>query len=213
MQIDQIGADGNVRGSKTGNVSDLTKQAALALNPVQAVKFMAEQQGKRDTEGALLDRQVQLENLRQSGQENREDRRDERLNTRLDAQSENLDRRLSAGGRTTMSQDRGNMEIDAAREAITGMSPQEIMRRTAKATNTGRANPDYSPGLARQAELANRRKIGADDWFDTMKKLAEALKILIALEREAYGIDARRSVGESIEELLERLDSLAGVPA
>ncbi|MCX7168732.1 MAG: hypothetical protein NTY41_00175 [Proteobacteria bacterium] len=58
------------------------------------------------------------------------------------------------------------MEIDAAREAITGMSPQEIMRRTAKATNTGRENPEYSPGLARQAALANRRKIGADDWFD-----------------------------------------------
>ena len=60
---------------------------------------------------------------------------------------------------------------------------------------------------------AYRKVISLPARVDTMKKLAEALKILIALEREAYGIDGRRSVGESIEELLERLDSLAGVPA
>lgn len=58
-----------------------------------------------------------------------------------------------------------------------------------------------------------RKVISLPARVETMKKLAEALKILIALEREAYGIDARRSVGESLEELLERLDSLAGVSA
>lgn len=67
----------------------------------------------------------------------------------------------------TSAQERGNSEIDAAREAVAGLSPQEIQRRTAKATNTGRDNPDYDPALARQAALAGRRKIGADDWFDT----------------------------------------------
>jgi len=54
-----------------------------------------------------------------------------------------------------------------------------------------------------------RKVISLPARVDTMKKLAEALKILIALEREAYGIDGRRSVGESIEDLLERLDEMA----
>jgi hypothetical protein len=66
----------------------------------------------------------------------------------------------------TVAQQRGNAEIDAAREAIAGLSPQDIMRRTARATNTGRENPDFDPGLARQAALANRRMLGSDDWFD-----------------------------------------------
>lgn len=180
MRVDQIDAQGTVIGSKTGKIADLTEQAALALNPLQAVKFMAEQQGKRKTEGALLDRQVQLEDMRQTGREAQESRRDDRLGMRLDAQSQALDKRLGAQssslerrldarqqrGGLTATQERSNAEIDAAREAVAGMSRQDIMRKTAKATNTGRENPDYDPGLARQAGLANRRKIGDDDVFD-----------------------------------------------
>jgi hypothetical protein len=179
MRVDQLDAQGKILGSKVGKIGDLTEQAALALNPLQAVKFMAQEQGKRKTEGALLDRQVQLEQMRQGGQETRDDRRDERMGMRLDAQSAQLDKRLGAQSSQldrrlqaqadrglTAAQDRSNAEIDAAREAVAGMSRQDIMRKTAKATNTGRENPDYDPGLARQAGLANRRKIGDDDVFD-----------------------------------------------
>jgi len=37
------------------------------------------------------------------------------------------------------------------------------------------------------------------------KQLTDSLKTLIAAEREAYGIDGKQSVGETIEELLEKL--------
>lgn len=156
-------------GSRTMPAADMGKMAIGALAPTKLVEFMAQQHGKREAEGATLNRQLELERLRQEGQDVRDDRREERLQTRLDAQSANLERRLSAnGGRggLTVAQQRSNAEIEAAREAVAGLSPQDIMRRTAKATNTGRENPDYDPGLARQAALANRRMLGTDDWFD-----------------------------------------------
>lgn len=153
-------------GSKTMPAADMGKMAIGALAPTKLVEYMAQQHGKREAEGATLNRQLELERLRQEGQDVRDDRREERLQQRLDAQSSSLERRLSAGGGLTVAQQRGNAEIDAAREAIAGLSPQDIMRRTARATNTGRENPDFDPGLARQAALANRRMLGSDDWFD-----------------------------------------------
>lgn len=66
----------------------------------------------------------------------------------------------------TLSQERGNAEIDAARDLIGGLTPEEIRRRTAKTTDTGRENPDYDPMLARASTLATRRKIGSDSSFD-----------------------------------------------
>jgi len=192
---------GQVTGTKVMGAADLAKSAVNMLQPTKMVDFMVQQQGKREGEGALLDRQIQLEQMRQEGQESREDRRDDRFNKRLDAQSEMLDRRLSAGGKVTMSQDRSNMEIDAAREAITGMSPQEIMRRTAKATNTGRENPDYSPGLARQAALANRRKIGADDWFDTRQGQNQG---------DSFGSFSGKPLTELTEQQLQHYGKVAG---
>ncbi|TAJ20772.1 MAG: hypothetical protein EPO47_05100 [Rugosibacter sp.] len=155
LQIDQVDASGKVVGSKTGKVSDLAEQSALALNPVQAVKFIAEQKAKRDSEAATLDRSIQLEGLRSERDQTREDRRDARLTRQLDAR-----------GGLTATQQRSNFEIDAARDAVSGMTQQDIMRRTAKATNTGRENPDYDPGLARQVALAGRRKVGDDEVFD-----------------------------------------------
>lgn len=163
---------GQQLGSKTMPGPDMGKMAIGALAPTKLVEFMAQQHGKREAEGASLNKSLELERLRQEGADVRDDRREERLQTRLDAQSANLERRLSTqGGRggPTASQLRSNAEIDAAREAVAGLSPQEIMRRTAKATNTGRENPDYDPGLARQAALANRRKIGDDEIFDQPK--------------------------------------------
>ncbi|RUP35580.1 MAG: hypothetical protein EKK45_00820 [Curvibacter sp.] len=74
----------------------------------------------------------------------------------------------------TAAQERSNAEIDAARQQVAGLSNAEILRRTAKATNTGRENPDYDPGLARAAALARRRKVGEDDQFDSRGAPARA---------------------------------------
>jgi len=74
----------------------------------------------------------------------------------------------------TAAQERANAEIDAARQQVAGLSNAEIQRRTAKATNTGRENPDYDPGLARAAGLARRRKVGEDDQFDSRGTPAQA---------------------------------------
>lgn len=77
----------------------------------------------------------------------------------------------------TLPQQRTNYEIDAARKSIAGMTPQEIAHRTAKATNTGRENPDYDPNLARQARIAATRKIGDDSEFDGVGDPAESVDV------------------------------------
>lgn len=190
MRVDQIDAQGKIIGSKTGKIADLTEQAALALNPLQAVKFMAEQQGKRKTEGALLDRQVQLEGLRQKGRETQDDRRDERLGMRLDANNEALDRRLSAQSSAlerrlqaqadrglTTAQQQKNDAIDAAREQLSGLSAADVQKRTTSTQANGRVNDLYDPQLARTARLANTRKFGDDpehDQFSAGKKAENA---------------------------------------
>ncbi len=69
-------------------------------------------------------------------------------------------------GRLTTAQQRSNAEIDAARSAIAGLSPEEIKRKTANFTSTGRENPDFDPMLAKSVSQANRRKFGDDQDFD-----------------------------------------------
>ncbi|MCX7168733.1 MAG: hypothetical protein NTY41_00180 [Proteobacteria bacterium] len=49
---------GQVLGSKVMGAADLAKSAVNALQPTKMVEFMAQQQGKREAEGATLDRQV-----------------------------------------------------------------------------------------------------------------------------------------------------------
>lgn len=66
----------------------------------------------------------------------------------------------------TPAQERANLEIDAARSAIAGLSPDEIKRKTANYTATGRENPDFDPTIAHAMKLSGRRKVGADDTFD-----------------------------------------------
>lgn len=63
-------------------------------------------------------------------------------------------------------QRRSNAEIAAARLAVAGLTPEEIKRKTANFTATGRENPEYDPTLAKSVSLANRRMYGADDEFD-----------------------------------------------
>jgi hypothetical protein len=70
-------------------------------------------------------------------------------------------------GSLTQAQERSNIEIDAARARIATLDPAEVRRRSQKATNTGRENPDYDPSIAREAALASRRKVGTDEFFDS----------------------------------------------
>ena len=173
-RIDQVSADGQVLGSQTAETASLANQAANALSPMSAVKFHAEQQAQRDKEAALLDRQIQIKALDVERDENREDRRDERLTMRLQAKPP---------GSLTLTQQKSNLEIDAAREAVAGMDPVEIRRLTAKTTNTGRENPDYRPELERAARTAGKRKVGADDVFDQRQGGGSADQSAPAIDR------------------------------
>ncbi len=150
----------------TQPIDALARQAGMALAPEKLVEMRARQEKARIKEEASLDKAIRLETLRQQGQEVREDRRDERLGMRLDAQGKQLERRLAAGGRLTQAQQRSNFEINAAREMVAGLSDEDIRQRTAPTTATGRENPLFDPALARAAKLAGRRKIGDDEAFD-----------------------------------------------
>lgn len=59
-----------------------------------------------------------------------------------------------------------NMEIDAARKRIEGLSQDDIKKRTQKFTDSGRENKDYDPQLERRVRIARLRKMGEDPFFD-----------------------------------------------
>lgn len=71
-----------------------------------------------------------------------------------------------AGSRLTLPQQSSNQQIEISRQKIAGMSPEEIRRKTSKATDTGRPNEEYDPTLAQHLRLANKRMYGADPWYD-----------------------------------------------
>lgn len=66
----------------------------------------------------------------------------------------------------SLAQDAANKQIDISRKRIKDMTPEEMRLKTAKATDTGRPNEQYDPTLAQHVRLANKRKYGADDWYD-----------------------------------------------
>ena len=90
------------------------------------------------------------------------ERRQSLIENILTAQGKNV----IDSGRLTLPMRRANAEIDRARELVAGMSPEEIKRKTAKTTNTGRENPEFDATLERAVAQANRRKVGDDQWFD-----------------------------------------------
>jgi hypothetical protein len=184
--VDQ--SSGEVVNSKVLGAADLAKAAVNALSPVKLVEFMAQQEGKRVHEAATLDRQMRLEELRQQGQ----DARDERLATRLAAQGQR--------GRLTLTQERANAEIQAARDLIDSMDPAEVRRRSQKATNTGRENPDFDPAIARAANLYNRRMVGSDEWFDKRQG-----------QQPGQGDFGGKPVAELTDDQLQRYARAAGV--
>jgi hypothetical protein len=157
---------GTALSQREFSAPDLAKFALNSLAPSKRVEHMLSLQKESRAETRKLNQQNDLEDRRDARADTQEDRREDRLQTRLDAQSENLDRRLAAGGGPTLTQERGNAEIDAARERIASMDPAEVKRRSQKATNTGRENPDYDPSISRAAGLAGRRKVGDDSVFD-----------------------------------------------
>lgn len=169
VRLDQFDQAGNPLASKEFPLDNLARQAGLFLAPEKLVEFQATQQAKRESEAAALDKSLQLEELRQQGQEAREDRRDARTQRQIEASDRRHAQSLAAQGQRgglTQAQQRGNFEIDAAREMVAGLSEEDIRQRTTPTTATGRENPLFDPALARAAKLAGRRKIGADDHFD-----------------------------------------------
>lgn len=76
------------------------------------------------------------------------------------------------GGGITPMQDLRNREIDKAREFVTALTPAELKQKTSKFTNTGRENPDYDPMMESRMRLAGTRKVGVDDYFDSMQPTA-----------------------------------------
>ena len=113
-----------------------------------------------------------------------EDRRDARQVRSLDSREGISDDRLDTaehiaemrqgqGSELTLRQKASNREIDAARRVVGGLDTEDIRKRTAKFTNTGRDNPDYDASLANRLRLASKRKVGADDWYDQQNGLNE----------------------------------------
>jgi hypothetical protein len=94
---------------------------------------------------------------------------DTRADAAVDAAQIRASRPTAPKGLTAV-QERGNAEIDAAREAVAGLTDEDIRIRTSPTTATGRENPQFDPQLSRNAKLAHRRKIGADDWFDSRRQ-------------------------------------------
>lgn len=119
-------------------------------------------------------------------------------------------------GQPTLAQQRGNAEIDAARERLAGMDAAEIKRRTANFTATGRENPDYDPTLAKAASLANRRKIGDDQHFDERQQPPTANQFgfdraeVAGRFRSERGMD-RYKLGNDTENGVEVLDGAGKV--
>jgi hypothetical protein len=167
FRADFFDRDGKPTGSQTGALDQFSGQAALMLSPENAVKFYAEQSAQGRKQDWQDQRDEARDNRRDDRAARRDEGRDERLRLQMKHELEMLERRQAkGGGGLTATQQRSNFEIDAAREMVAGLSPQEIQRRTAKATSTGRENPDFDPSLARAAGLAGRRKVGEDEWFD-----------------------------------------------
>ncbi len=158
---------GEVIRSGEQDSATLARSAAMFLDPARAVQWYATREAELARE-QIADRRFQRQyEANAQREEIREDRRDERLQSRLDASENNLERRLSARGRLTATQERSNLEIDAAREYIAGLTPEEIRQRTTTHMASGRENPLFDNALSRAAKLASRRKVGENDpYFD-----------------------------------------------
>lgn len=165
MTRDEIGS--LMAGVKNGSFHDqlLNKRIegmdkAAAAGAEAAAKLPSEQQ----LENTKTDNKIREAGATGQAGKNAADAASSRAQAGLRAAQEELLK--SGNGGLTLPQQRSNAEIEAARKAIAGLSSEEIAHRTARATNTGRENKDFDPGLAKQVALAARRKVGVDDSFD-----------------------------------------------
>ena len=73
-------------------------------------------------------------------------------------------RPMPKSGGITLSQQSSNAEIDQARATLDrmGLDKEQVIRRTQKATNTGRQNLEYDPSIDRIVRMATQRKTGLD---------------------------------------------------
>lgn len=172
--VQQYDANGTLLGSQTMNTADLAKNAALALEPTTAVKAMAEGQAKAAADAAamqkamvLQDRIDQRAQAQQSAMLQAQNLREDRADARQANQLNVITQRQQNGGGISLAQQSHNAEIDAARQALSGMSIADVRAKTQPYTATGRENPGYDPQLAAQWKLATQRKIGADPAFDS----------------------------------------------
>jgi hypothetical protein len=159
-------ATGTKVGERDMTAPDLARMALDSLTPAKRVEAVLASQKEQRQESRKVAQQTAMEDRRDDRAAARDDARDERLQKSIEAAAERQTKSLDARGGLTAPQERSNIEIDAARERIAGMDPAEVKRRSQKATNTGRENPDYDPSISRAAALAARRKVGDDPWFD-----------------------------------------------
>jgi hypothetical protein len=130
----------------------------------------------------------------------------------LGHQLRTLSGRASAyDGGPTLAQDRSNAEIDAARDRVAGMTPDDIKRKTQQFSATGRENPDFDPTLAKAVGLAGRRKIGADDVFDARQQGPQGQPQARASFTGA-DVNAAIRAGADPSKVAERIRSMGGNP-
>jgi hypothetical protein len=92
-------------------------------------------------------------------------------NRRVKNQELDIDRqKIGAEGDLTRSQETGNAEIDAARQAVSGMDRETVRRKTQQYTDTGRENSDYDPFLDGLIKKATNKKYGTDPSFQSIYK-------------------------------------------
>lgn len=151
--------------------SNITDPKAMALAQINLSRMNAEDKQHGEVQSRLLDSRIKQTKLSSESRLNDlqaayADESDPTRRDELGRQIRGVMGRMPDKPGVTLQQERGNLEIDAARKTVAGLSPEEIRKRTAKQTNTGRENPDFDPTLEHALTLSGRRKVGNDDWFD-----------------------------------------------
>jgi hypothetical protein len=226
---------GGPGGGSIGNTSSTlpTIEMPAGLSGRQQANFLSQQQeiqaqlrGQDLTHGAAISGQA-VEGQRQARLADHDavrlgldarlaNQADQRLGLETRRLDQAADRDVNRGG-PTLAQQRGNFEIDAARDRVTGLTPEDIKNRTAPYSATGRENPDFDPTLAKSVALSNRRKVGTDPQFDAARQAAAQA----ATQEEQRWGDAEKRRGEVRDAILrgadpskvaERIRSMGGNP-
>lgn len=143
-------------GAQAGNVNEETRQKGIAAG------ISTQRRGQDLGYGA----QMAQMGLTARGQ----DMQAATVREQIGGQERVAEIQANAAKHLTLPQVRENQEIEAARQRLAGMSADEIKRRTANYTETGRENPDFDPTLARAQTLAGRRMYGDDRDFDARRQ-------------------------------------------